>query len=139
LRWVQNNVAQFGGDPGNVTVFGQSGGGAKVATLLASPKSKGLFHKAIIQSGAPGSVPSSYSNPAVARRVAALTFQQAGLGAEQVDQLRSIPYDRLIAAANKALELVGKESAPTAGRFGLSWERWRRFFGQGYKWISGRA
>jgi para-nitrobenzyl esterase len=121
LRWVQNNIAQFGGDPGNVTVFGQSGGGAKVATLLASPKSKGLFHKAIIQSGAPGSVPTSYSNRAVARRVAALILQEAGLGAEQVDQLRSIPYDRLIAAANKALELVGKESAPTAGRFGLSW------------------
>src|SRR3546814_12474373 len=47
LRWVQRNIAAFGGDPGNVTVFGQSGGGAKIATLMAMPAAKGLFHKAI--------------------------------------------------------------------------------------------
>ncbi|MEQ1782380.1 MAG: carboxylesterase family protein, partial [Hyphomonadaceae bacterium] len=52
LEWVRDNIAQFGGDPGNVTIFGQSGGGAKVSTLLAMPAAKGLFHKAIIQSGA---------------------------------------------------------------------------------------
>src|SRR3546814_10349851 len=47
LQWVQRNIAAFGGDPGNVTVFGQSGGGAKIATLMAMPAAKGLFHKAI--------------------------------------------------------------------------------------------
>ncbi len=52
LEWVRDNIAQFGGDPNNVTIFGQSGGGAKVSTLLAMPAAKGLFHKAIIQSGA---------------------------------------------------------------------------------------
>jgi para-nitrobenzyl esterase len=52
LEWVRDNIAQFGGDPGNVTIFGQSGGGAKVSTLLAMPGAKGLFHKAIVQSGA---------------------------------------------------------------------------------------
>jgi para-nitrobenzyl esterase len=52
LEWVRDNIAQFGGDPGNVVIFGQSGGGAKVSTLLAMPGAKGLFHKAIIQSGA---------------------------------------------------------------------------------------
>src|SRR3546814_11408678 len=51
LRWVQRNIAAFGGDPGNVTVFGQSGGGAKIATLMAMPAAKGLFHKAITMSG----------------------------------------------------------------------------------------
>jgi len=51
LKWVQANVAKFGGDPGNVTVFGQSGGGAKIATLMAMPEAKGLFHKAITMSG----------------------------------------------------------------------------------------
>lgn len=52
LEWVRDNIAQFGGDPNNVTIFGQSGGGAKVSTLLAMPGAKGLFHKAVIQSGA---------------------------------------------------------------------------------------
>lgn len=51
LKWVQDNIAKFGGDPGNVTVFGQSGGGAKIATLMAMPEAKGLFHKAITMSG----------------------------------------------------------------------------------------
>jgi para-nitrobenzyl esterase len=52
LEWVRDNIAQFGGDPNNVTIFGQSGGGGKVSTLLAMPAASGLFHKAIIQSGA---------------------------------------------------------------------------------------
>ena len=51
LEWVRDNVAHFGGNPGNVTIFGQSGGGLKISTLLAMPPAKGLFHKAIIESG----------------------------------------------------------------------------------------
>ena len=51
LEWVRDNIAAFGGDPGNVTIFGQSGGGAKVSTLMAMPGREGLFHKAIVQSG----------------------------------------------------------------------------------------
>lgn len=52
LEWVRDNVAKFGGDPDNVTIFGQSGGGGKVSILMAMPAAKGLFHKAIVQSGA---------------------------------------------------------------------------------------
>src|SRR5580693_6270566 len=51
LEWVRDNISNFGGDPGDVTIFGQSGGGAKVSTLLAMPAAKGLFHRAIVQSG----------------------------------------------------------------------------------------
>jgi para-nitrobenzyl esterase len=51
LQWVRDNIAEFGGDPGNVTIFGQSGGGAKVSTLMAMPSARGLFHRAIVQSG----------------------------------------------------------------------------------------
>ncbi|MHB8596990.1 MAG: carboxylesterase/lipase family protein [Ktedonobacteraceae bacterium] len=51
LKWVRDNIAAFGGDPGNVTIFGESGGGAKVSTLLAMPAAEGLFHRAIVQSG----------------------------------------------------------------------------------------
>src|ERR1700738_2711535 len=51
LEWVRDNIARFGGDPGNVTVFGESGGGGKVSTLMAMPAAKGLFHRAIVESG----------------------------------------------------------------------------------------
>ena len=59
LEWVRDNIARFGGNPGNVTIFGESGGGRKVAMLMAMPSAKGLFHKAIIQSGAGLDAPSS--------------------------------------------------------------------------------
>ena len=52
LQWVRDNISEFGGDPDNVTIFGQSGGGGKVSTLMAMPTASGLFHKAIVQSGA---------------------------------------------------------------------------------------
>ena len=93
LRWVHDNIDVFGGDPGNVTIFGQSGGGAKVATLLESPQAKGLFNKAIIQSGSPGTMPSAYSDRSVAIRVAARTLREAGIADTQIEQLNSIPYD----------------------------------------------
>ena len=51
LEWIRDNIAEFGGDPGNVTLFGESGGGGKVMTLMAMPAAKGLFHRAIAQSG----------------------------------------------------------------------------------------
>ena len=51
LQWVRDNIEHFGGDPGNVTIFGQSGGGGKVSTLLAMPAARGLFHRAIVMSG----------------------------------------------------------------------------------------
>ena len=60
LRWVRDNIAAFGGDPGNVTVFGQSGGGAKVTTLLQTPAADGLFHKGIVMSGVLGRLADCY-------------------------------------------------------------------------------
>jgi para-nitrobenzyl esterase len=67
LEWVRDNIARFGGDPGNVTIFGESGGGRKVAMLMAMPPAKGLFHKAIIQSGAGMDAPSKEEAIALGR------------------------------------------------------------------------
>jgi len=61
LEWVRDNVATFGGDPGSVTIFGQSGGGGKVIALMAMPTAKGSFHRAIVQSGPQAGSPDTQS------------------------------------------------------------------------------
>ena len=94
LRWVRTNIAAFGGDPGNVTIFGESGGGAKVSTLLAMPAAKGLFHKAIIQSG-PGMRSVTAED---ASRTAGLLLAELGLKANDLKGLQQVPTDALLKA-----------------------------------------
>jgi para-nitrobenzyl esterase len=94
LRWVRENIAQFGGDPNMVTVFGQSGGGRKVATLLAMPSAKGLFHRAIIESGATMQL----VERAHAARVAAELMTELGLHRSLVRELQRLPVDRIMGA-----------------------------------------
>lgn len=122
LTWVHDNIAQFGGDPANVTIFGQSGGGGKVTTLLATPAAKGLFHKAIVESGSIRGMGMTLTDPKVSRRVAELTLKNLGIGAGEVDRLQSLPYRELNEAADKALKTVGQEVG-SMGLFGngLSW------------------
>src|SRR5262245_33736728 len=93
LQWVKDNIAKFGGDPNNVTIFGQSGGAGKVSTLMAMPAAKGLFHRAIIQSGA--------TLRGTAKDAATKSAQafMAKVGAKTVDQLKAMPMAQLIAAA----------------------------------------
>ena len=92
LRWVRENIAVFGGDPGNVTIFGQSGGGPKVSALLAAPPAVGLFHQAIIQSG-PGLRAVDASSAAT---TSAAILER--LGSPTIDELVDLPVDRLLAA-----------------------------------------
>ena len=114
LRWVRDNIAAFGGDPSNVTIFGQSGGGGKVATLMAAPSAHGLFHKAIIQSGMMGPPGGREKSQDVTRRVAELTFRNAGLANGDVKRLQQVSYDVLSAASSKALSQVSNELFPAA-------------------------
>lgn len=103
LQWVNDNIAAFGGDPNNVTIFGQSGGGGKVTSLMFAPSAKGLFHKAIVQSG---SYLTGFTDPSISRRVAAATLEELKIAPEQADSLQKIPYDQLAAAAKKAMGKV---------------------------------
>ena len=91
LEWVRDNIAAFGGDPGNVTIFGQSGGAGKVSTLLAMPAAKGLFHRAIAQSGA--ALTATPVEQAVKTTEQLLRLLKIGAG--QLDQLQTIPLTRI--------------------------------------------
>ena len=105
LEWVKANAAGFGGDPNNVTIFGQSGGGGKVTALMSSPLAKGLFHKAIVQSG----VWSPYQEQAVSKRIGSAVLNELGLIPSQVDSIQRVPYEKLVAAGNKAIAKVREQ------------------------------
>ena len=98
LEWVRDNIAGFGGDPGNVTVFGESGGGRKTAVLMAMPAAKGLFHRAIIQSGPELRV----NEGAYATQLAEAVLSELGLKPSQLDELQRLPLARLMAAQSAA-------------------------------------
>jgi para-nitrobenzyl esterase len=99
LRWVQRNIAAFGGDPGNVTVFGQSGGGAKIATLMAMAEAKGLFHKAITMSGQQVTA----SGPLHATRRAEAFLATLGQGADPA----TAPVEQIVAALSATDPILG--------------------------------
>jgi len=107
LEWVRDNIASFGGDPGNVTIFGQSGGGAKVSTLLAMPSAKGFFHKAIVQSGSGLRM----VRPETSARLAAGVVAELGLNQHHLDQLHKLPVANLIAAGQAAMRKMGSGGA----------------------------
>jgi para-nitrobenzyl esterase len=110
LEWVRDNIAAFGGDPGNVTIFGESGGGAKVSTLLAMPRAKGLFHRAIIQSGATIRLRTK-------ERALALTecvLRHLGATAESI---QSVPVADLLAAIEPAQKAIGPSPTPLFDRY----------------------
>lgn len=120
LEWVRDNIAAFGGDPGNVTIFGQSGGGGKVTTLMNAPSAKGLFHKAIVQSGIWG----NFQEAEHTKRIGAAVLTELGLIPSKVDSIQKVPYDKLVAAGQRAVQKVrdqlAAEGKPMTG-FGFGW------------------
>ena len=99
LQWVQKNIRQFGGDPTNVTVFGESGGGGKVGTLLCMPQAKGLFHKAIIMSGTILNVNTKQMTEELGQAV----LKELNIDAKHIEDINRIPYDTLYAAGQRAM------------------------------------
>jgi para-nitrobenzyl esterase len=113
LEWIRDNIAAFGGDPGNVTIFGESGGGAKVSTLLAMPRAKGLFHRAIVQSGAAVRLRTK-------DRALALTecvLRHLGSAAATVASLRTVSAEHLLAAIDPAQKALGPSPTPLFDRY----------------------
>ena len=95
LQWVKENIAAFGGNPDNVTIFGESGGGAKVSTLLATAKAKGLFHKAVMQSG----VLTKFPPADVAKEAASDVVTHLGLDAESIREIFDLPTAAILEAS----------------------------------------
>lgn len=98
LTWVRDNIAAFGGDAMRVTIFGQSGGGRKVAALMAMPVARGLFHRAIVQSGY---VPTGVTTDEAAA-LSSATLMELGIARNAVRKLQDVPYPQLLAASNAA-------------------------------------
>ena len=113
LQWVKDNAGQFGGDPGNVTIFGQSGGGAKVSTLLAMPAARGLFHRAIVMSGSAIRL----NTRERANKLAEAVLKHFGLKSAQVSDLQAVPFKQLIAAIGPARKMVGPTDHPFLDRY----------------------
>ncbi len=106
LEWVKNNIANFGGDPNNVTIIGQSGGGAKVTTLMNMPSAKGLFHKAVALSGSS----LAGTNKEYAEKLGLKVMEEAGLKPGEVEKLQQIPWREYIDIANRAAEKMADEA-----------------------------
>ena len=99
LEWVRDNIAQFGGDPNNVTIFGESGGGGKVGTLFCMPPARGLFHKAIIMSGTILNVNTKAMTEALGEAV----LKELGIDKANVDKIKDVSYKDLYAAGQRAM------------------------------------
>ncbi|MEN9571450.1 MAG: hypothetical protein RL172_2681 [Bacteroidota bacterium] len=121
LEWVKINISNFGGDAGNITIFGQSGGGAKVNTLMAMPAAKGLFHKAINQSG---SFRMGMLEKETTQAIAAEVLKNLNLQPGETAKLQKVPFAELSEAGKKALKTIAdkmKAEGKTIPGFGLSW------------------
>lgn len=119
LKWIQENIEGFGGDPANVTIFGQSGGGMKVYSLMNTPEADGLFAKGIIQSGVLG----KYKGKAIrddkgenGRELVTAMLEELGLGVEEVEKLETIPYAALRDAYRKVAPAIAEKGGYTGNR-----------------------
>ena len=118
LEWVRDNIAAFGGDPGRVTLFGQSGGGGKVGALMAMPAAHGLFHRAIVQSGSSLNV----GSPESAAMLTGQVLEELDLDRTRLTELQYVPYAHIVAAGDKVLARQPRPSPDVRRRSGsLGW------------------
>jgi para-nitrobenzyl esterase len=111
LRWVHENIENFGGDPDRVMIYGQSGGGSKVTTLMGMRSAAGLIHRAAAQSGGGGNIPSRDQQTEVARVV----MKDLGLAPNDIESLQKMEWSKLAAAGNAAVAKINPAGPPMMG------------------------
>jgi para-nitrobenzyl esterase len=112
LKWVKENIANFGGDPDKVMIYGQSGGGSKVTTLLGMPSAAGLIHRASVQSGGGGNPPNGEQSKELAKQL----MTDLGLQPNDMASLQKMEWAKLVAAGNAAVAKInGTSGGPGAG------------------------
>ena len=111
LRWVHDNIANFGGDPDKVMIYGQSGGGSKVTCLMGMPSAAGLFHRASVQSGGGGNPPSAEQSRELSRKI----MTELGLAPNDLASLQKMEWSKLNAAANAAAAKINGPMPRTLG------------------------
>jgi para-nitrobenzyl esterase len=117
LEWVNKNIENFGGNPSDVTIVGESGGGGKVGTLMCMPAAKGLFHKAIIQSGTLINSMTKEKSQALGLAV----LENLGLSPNEVEKLDTLSYKTLVKAGNEAIfKISGPRKPGSSGMFGFA-------------------
>jgi para-nitrobenzyl esterase len=118
LQWIHDNITNFGGNPENVTIIGQSGGGSKVCLLAASPKAKGLIHKAVALSGSTVSA----TDKAYSSKLGEYIMKEAQVTAATIDKLHKIPWNEYLEIANNAARKLREEEGnqPVTGRRGFA-------------------
>lgn len=116
LEWVRDNILSFGGDPDNITVFGESGGGGKVGTLLCMPQAKGLFHKAIILSGTILNV----NTKEMTQQLGEAVLKELNIDKDNVDKILEVPYRELYSAGQRAMaKSIGQRKPGTPMMWGF--------------------
>jgi len=125
LKWIKENIAAFGGDPDNVTLFGESGGGAKILTLMSAPSAKGLFQKGIVESGATDTMGASFTPDNISREVARETLKLLNIDKDNIEKLQTVPVEKLWQATVEAQNNVAKREHVSLGVMapeGIAWE-----------------
>ena len=111
LHWIRENIANFGGDPDAIMIYGQSGGGSKVTCLMGMPSAAGLFHRASVQSGGGGNIPDKEQSRELARQL----MKDLGLGPNDLSSLQKIDWGKLNAAGNAAIAKLSPAGRGAAG------------------------
>ncbi len=111
LKWVHENISNFGGDPDRVMIYGQSGGGSKVTTLMGMPSAVGLFHRAAAQSGGGGDIPTREQQ----KELAQLVMKDLGLAPNDITSLQKMEWSKLVAAGNAAAAKINPPGPPMMG------------------------